>query len=355
MKRFSVVLVLLLGWVPLFSAHGLVEASEPIRLLQSDYPIDGPDPGIRLNLREKIPVGMTPALDPKDRVVLFVHGATFSGVSGFDLPYPGYSWMAYLAQRGYYTYALDIRGYGGSTRPPEMDAPPRENRPVARAEVARRDIGAAVDHLRAKHKIEKINLVGWSWGTVTTGWYTSLDNEKVRRLVLFAPVYGVAHPIAKRFEDPTKPGEPNWGIGAYRFVDPADTTRWDQQIPVVDKSLWRDPAVLAAWQRAVLDSDPTAGTRTPPSIRAPNGALIDIYYIFSNRPLYDASRIAVPTLVIRGEHDTESTEADALGLFKGLTGTPRKRYIVIGNGTHVVNLERNRLDLYREVYNFLDE
>ena len=42
-------------------------------------------------------------------------------------------------------------------------------------------------------------------------------------------------------------------------------------------------------------------------------------------------------------------------LFARLTGAPAKRYVVIGEGTHAVFVERNRMHLFREVQLFLDE
>jgi alpha-beta hydrolase superfamily lysophospholipase len=45
----------------------------------------------------------------------------------------------------------------------------------------------------------------------------------------------------------------------------------------------------------------------------------------------------------------------AQALFARLTSAPTKRYVVIGEGTHTVIMERNRLQLFREVQLFLDE
>ena len=55
--------------------------------------------------------------------------------------------MDYIASRGYDVYLLDLRGYGKSSRPKEMDQPPEANEPIVTTEVARRDVGAVVDHI----------------------------------------------------------------------------------------------------------------------------------------------------------------------------------------------------------------
>jgi alpha-beta hydrolase superfamily lysophospholipase len=77
-----------------------------------------------------------------EKIVLFVHGATYLAESAFDLPLDGMSWMDYIAQHGYDVYLMDVRGYGGSTRPPEMSRPPGENQPIVYTDVAVKDVGA---------------------------------------------------------------------------------------------------------------------------------------------------------------------------------------------------------------------
>jgi hypothetical protein len=42
-------------------------------------------------------------------------------------------------------------------------------------------------------------------------------------------------------------------------------------------------------------------------------------------------------------------------LFAALTGAPYKRLVMIGEGTHSVMIEKNRMQLFREVQLFLDE
>jgi hypothetical protein len=44
----------------------------------------------------------------------------------------------------------------------------------------------------------------------------------------------------------------------------------------------------------------------------------------------------------------------AQSLFVSLVNSPSKRYIELGEGTHTVHLEKNRMILLREVQCFLD-
>ena len=59
---------------------------------------------------------------PDGKVVLFVHGELVPSVPDYDLPFEDYSWMGFLAEAGYDTFAMDQTGYGRSPRP-KMDNP----------------------------------------------------------------------------------------------------------------------------------------------------------------------------------------------------------------------------------------
>ena len=58
-----------------------------------------------------------------------------------------------------------------------------------RGDTAVKDIGAAVDFILKRRNIPRVNLIGWSWGTTTMAAYTTQNNDKVERLVLYAPVW----------------------------------------------------------------------------------------------------------------------------------------------------------------------
>src|SRR5207253_1966368 len=99
----------------------------------------------------------------------------------------GVSWMDFIARRGFDVWLVDLRGYGRSTRPPEMSEPPEKNPPIVRTDTAVRDVTAAIDFILHKRGIEKLDLMGWSWGTTIMGSYAAANPSKVERLVLYAP------------------------------------------------------------------------------------------------------------------------------------------------------------------------
>src|SRR5436309_1944172 len=184
-------------------------------LLTDSYMIPSGDNGIELYVRNKRPAGMTTF--PADKILLYVHGATYPSETAFDLPIEAASMMDLIAARGYDVYLVDIRGYGRSTRPPEMSLPPEANKPVVSTVEAVRDFASVVDHVLKRRGVEKINLMGWSWGTAIAGKYTSEHNDKVHRLDVFAPLWifrkdAVIAP-APEATDRNAPA-----LGAYRLV-----------------------------------------------------------------------------------------------------------------------------------------
>jgi pimeloyl-ACP methyl ester carboxylesterase len=180
--------------------------------------------------------------------------------------------------------------------------------------------------------------------------FATEHGDKVEKLVLYAPVYSHEVPAwTKNLKDPNNPDQIKPDIGAYRLVsEEAAKSRWGKQIVPEDKTEWREERVFKAWIDDIMATSPEKGKHSPPMFRAPNGVLIDIFYIFTKRPVYDASKITVPTLIIRGDDDPTATEPDAKGLMSEINA-PIRRCISIANGTHFVNLEKNRLQLYREV------
>ena len=321
-------------------------AADTMKLITENYYIPSRDAGIELYVRNKRPEGMT-TFTP-DRILLFVHGATYPAEAAFDLQLDGLSWMDYIAQHGYDVYLMDVRGYGRSTRPPEMSKPPADNPPIVHTDIAVRDLGTVVDHILARRGVAKINLMGWSWGTVISGTYASRNSDKLARLVLFAPVWLRQGLSLIRVEGP---------LGAYRTVTAeAARQRWltgvaaDKQKDLIPSG-WFD-----AWWKANMEADPIGAAQNPPVVRAPNGVVEDgLRYWGADTRYYDPSQIRVPVLLVLGDWDADTPVYMAQALFARLTQAPTKRYAVIGEGTHTLVLERNRMQLFGVVQQFLDE
>ncbi len=78
-------------------------------------------------------------------------------------------------------------------------------------------------------------------------------------------------------------------------------------------------------------------------------------YWSAGKALYDPSRITAPTLIIMAEWDRDTPPYMAQALFPLLSNAPWKRYVMIGEGTHTVIMEKNRQQLFDEVQLFLEE
>jgi pimeloyl-ACP methyl ester carboxylesterase len=318
------------------------------------YLIPSADAGIELYVRNKRPAGMTTFAPEK--ILLYVHGATYPSETAFDLPIEGASMMDLIAARGYDVYLVDIRGYGRSTRPPEMSPPPEANPPIVSTEIAVRDFGAAVDHVRKRRSAARINLMGWSWGTAIAGQYTSLNNDKVMRLVLFAPlwIFRKDAVIAPAPEVSTTNPPP---LGAYRLVSKeVAKARWLEGVPEDKRADLIPPGVFEAWVEATWATDPDAANHHPPMLRAPNGVIADVLATWATgKAYYDPGKITVPTFLIHAEWDFDLPSYQAREYFAQLKNAPYKRLVEIGEGTHTVMLEKNRMQFFREIIGFLDE
>ena len=339
MKTFKIGFVFLL----LLLLICLAGCATTPKLTTESFYVPARDPGIELYVRNKRPEGVT-KFGP-EKIVLFVHGATYPAESAFDLPLDAISWMDHIAQRGYDVYLMDVRGYGASTRPPEMSRPSAENPPIVNTDVAVKDVGAVVDHILGRRRVSKINLIGWSWGTTIMAGYTAQNTSKVERLVLYAPVWLRQTPSLVR------------GQGAYRTVDMESArNRWLAGVPQEKQKDLIPPGWYEAWAKATLATDPVGSGQTPPVVRAPNGVVEDGQkYWSAGKPYYDPSKIDIPILLIHAEWDADTPAYMSQALFGKLVNAPRKRYVVIGEGTHTVIMEKNRMQLFREVQLFLEE
>ena len=331
---------------PVFFVSIDAHAAEAPKLVMEEFMVPAVDPGISLYVRNKHPQGVTKFSGEK--ILLYVHGATYPSETAFDLKLNGLSWMDYIAQHGYDVYLVDLRGYGKSTRPPEMDKPAADNEPIVRSDTAVKDVGAAVDFILKRRGVSKINLLGWSWGTTIMGWYTAQNNDKVNRLVLYAPQWIPKTPSL------VNPGD---ALGAYRTVSrDAAKSRWLDGVPEHKKADLIPPGWFEAWADATFATDPVGSKQTPPVLRAPNVVVQDMREFWSaGKAVYDPAGIRVPTFLAHAEWDADLPSDMLHAYFAKLTNTPYKRYVEIGEGTHTVIMEKNRMQLFQAVQQFLDE
>ena len=315
-------------------------------LVTEEFMIPARDAGIELFVRNKRPEGMT-GFAPA-RTLLMVHGATYPASTAFDLPLGGLSWVDYIAGRGFDVWLMDIRGYGRSTRPPEMSQPPEANPPLVRGETALADIATVAAFIRERRGLPRLVHLGYSWGTALMGRFAADNPALVERLVLYAPVWLRQTPSL---------ADPGGALGAYRLVTQQQArARRGAGVPPEKQAGLIPPGWFEHWAGVTWATDPEGMRRNPPVLRAPNGSVADGRdYWSAGRPFYDPARIAAPTLLVLGEWDQDTPPYMAQTLFPLLTNSPGKRLVLLGEGTHGMWMERNRGALFQAVQVFLEE
>lgn len=330
---------------PLVAAQA---SAQGVTLSTEEYMLPTGDAGIEIFVRNKRPEDMT-AFTPA-RTLLFVHGATYPADASFDLPLGGLSWMDYIASRGFDVWCMDIRGYGRSTRPPEMAQPPEANPPIVRGTTALADITAAASFIRQHRNVPRLIHMGWSWGSTLMGRFAADSPATVERLVLYAP------PWLRQGASPAAAGT-SAALGAYRTVTQAQARqRWFAGVPEAKRAALIPPGWFEHWAGVTWASDPEGLRRNPSVLRAPNGVLLDgREFAQAGRPYWDPGKVTVPTLLVVGEWDNDTPPAMASAIFPLLTNSPGKRLVMLGEGTHHMMMERNRGALFSTVQGFLEE
>ena len=146
----------------------------------------------------------------------------------------------------FHVYLRDVRGYGKSTRRREMDEPADKNPPIVSTAVAAGDVGAVVDYVRARRHIDKVNLIGWSWGTAIMATYATENAAKINRLVLYATVWHRETPSLVQVAGT---------LGAYRAVTrEAALARWLTGVPEDKKAALIPDGWFDAWAEPTFAS-----------------------------------------------------------------------------------------------------
>lgn len=302
------------------------------------------DPHVVLHVREVVKAGTERTAGKDNKVLLFLHGGTFPGTVAFDLDYENVSMMRHFASLGWDTFALDLEGYGQSTRPPIMDEPeqyPDSQAPIG-LDVTLADVGRTVDFIRNLRGADKVHLLGWSTGAMAEApLYAIQQPDKVAKLILYATNYlGKGKTAEQRQqEDAKREAEKN------RYGTPTDLQRW---VKLGTKEEYLIPGAFEAYGQAHLASDPKSA-ELGGRVRAPWGR-----FIGWSEPHFDAGSIKVPTLVIRGESDTLATREDNQRLLDDL-GSTVKQYVEIEQAGHMIQFERNNTEFYRHIASFLEQ
>lgn len=266
--------------------------------------------GVMLSLTEK----WNPAEEGKwrqnGRVVLLVHGATWSSKCTFD-PAENYSLMDTLANEGYDVFAIDLHGYGKSGK---------TERDWTESPSAAEDLDAAADYIRALRWVEKVSVVGYQWGSQPAGIFAMKHPNKVAKLVLF----GMRWQSIERSGEPSTQYRPNGASNAMLKPEDGDL----------------DPEFVRRRSQVCLASDP----------QSPNGALRDL----ARASFVDPKKMKNPTLLIMGDRDVEEKLlADRMEFYKSLASRTKWFVVLPGLGKYAP-IERQRVRFESALLEFLD-
>jgi pimeloyl-ACP methyl ester carboxylesterase len=287
-----------------------------------------------------------------DRVALFVHGAGTPAEVAFDVPQPDYSWMAFLAQAGFDTFAMDTTGYGRSARPAAMSDPcnlakdrqapfvappcaPSYGHAMTTIASDWNDIDGVVDYIRALRHVDRVSLLAWSLGGPRAGGYAAQHPDKVQKLVLLAPAYNRSAPAAP----PAAPAS----AAAFNTQSREEFyANWDRQVgcpaqydPAVGESVWAE----------MLASDPVGATWGTGVRRAPQTAT----WGWNQAAV---ARTQTPTLMVAGQHDKQVSPDRVRDLLADLAA-PQKLFVDLACSSHNAMWEKNRLLLFRASLDWL--
>lgn len=318
----------------------------------------------KLFVRERLAASLlqeTGGRMPEGKVVLMIHGGFWPSEVAFDFAYPSlpdeapYSWMEALARAGFDVFAMDMTGYGASSRP-LMDDPsnlssehqavlipktlaeacePNHPYRLVTSDSETADIDRVVDAIRMLRGVERVHLIGWSGGGIRTGTYTARYPEKVNRLVIWASS-NYADDGRDAPPELPEPGHP------VLFQDRAtgEGVRW---IPNVKRDGQVAPGVMdAIWHQTFL-SDPIGATWGPGGLRAPGRT----YWGWNARAV---RTIEAPTLVMAGEYDRLMASNRALF---GALGAREKVFLGIDGGSHFMAWEKQRCVLHHASISWL--
>jgi pimeloyl-ACP methyl ester carboxylesterase len=299
--------------------------------------IPGPHTALKLFLR------YLPAIKPRQRPVLYVHGATFPSALSIAHRFDGRSWRDALCDAGFDVWAFDFQGFGHSDRYPEMAVEPNANPPLCNAADAAEQLETVARFVLERQGASRLALISHSWGSMPAGRFAGKCPELVDRWVLFGPI---ARRTPRRYE--TAPSAPAWRTVTVedqwkRFIEdvPPGAT------PVLSRRHFNE------WGERYLDSDVASRTCEPNGVKVPLGPFNDILRAWHGDLAYDPAQVRAPVAIIRGEWDGLIPDADARWLFDAFSASPIRRDIKINRATHLMHLEVMRPALYRATNEFL--
>ena len=304
--------------------------------------------GGKLSLHRRVAKPL--AAGAANRVVLLLHPLDIPNAEAFNVK--GYSLMDYLAEQGYDVWATEYRGFGRSSTATEVYDGKNQRVPTPRLDDALGDVKEAIDTVLLSTGASSLGLVGYGYGGLVAGAIAEQMPDKVSRLVLlgtaFAFKIGKAGALLAKQPLESKPGVLNPKLPDEQMIDWEGSTLAAWQKMMAGKPL-AEPLAVEAVASAFYASDFVEAANGRRTVRRPIGPSLDMYRVWSNKPLFNAAKIRVPTLIVRGDLDVYADP----DISRQLTGTKIMREVVVKDATQWMLYEKSHEQVFAETSRFL--
>ncbi len=268
-----------------------------------------------------------PAAGESAKPVLFlVHGSSNAAQSSYDLHVPGkgeYSMMNVFARLGYDVWTMDHEGYG------------RSSRTAGNSDIASgvEDLKAAAPTVTRETGRAKVHFYGTSSGGIRAAAFAQAQPQSVDRLVLSAFTYKGEN--APTLQQRAKQLE---------YYKTHNTRLRDR---AMIESIFTRDGLASSYDLAVAKS--LADFELQFGDQVPTGTYLDMT---SKLPLVDPTKVMSPVLMMRGDHDGISTNADLLDFFGQLPNGDRQ-FVILPNTAHSIGYANNRQMAWHTMHAFL--
>ena len=290
-------------------------ASASLKYTYKEYPLERNGIALHLDCMKK--AGSEP-----QKNILLIHGVTYSSHE-FDIDYKDYSLVRYLASQGYAVWRLDIAGFGQSGEIKDGFMPD--------SDYAAEDINAEVTKIIDETRQQKIDILGWSWGTVTTSRFAAKYPDHINKIILYAPIMS--------------------GLGAYTVTEDFHHNTWEHAADDFQKK--EDGSFDYSIAEAAVIEIFCSNCWHYDRETSPNGGRKDLC-VPATEKLISLEKITVPTLIICGDKDPYLN----FDLIKpSLSSLPQDSALeIIKGASHVMYIEKPFYhDFQKKILKFLND
>jgi pimeloyl-ACP methyl ester carboxylesterase len=262
---------------------------------------------------------------PHAGTLFFVHGSSMASQPTFDLHVPGRPYssaMDWFADHGFDTWTMDNEGYGRSDKHRDI------NFDISNGAD---DLAAGTDYVLKQSGAKQVLMYGISSGALKAALFAQRHPERVAKLAMDAFVWtGEGSPTLEQ----RRKKLPQFLASNRRAID----RDFVHSIFQRDHPGTADEATVNAFADAILTLDDSM----------PTGTYVDMC---SKLPLIDPSKVTVPSIILRGEHDGIAGLDDLLSFFK-LLPNMSKQFSVLQGISHASFQQKNYMMVYAILHSF---